>query len=232
MSKKHLFYAALITGATAALTVALTLALSPSTSHQSPSATAGVPPLAKATAPTSDGGQKEAIKVHGYWTIEVRNPDGTLATRREFENALGTHASLVLAQFLGRQATPGLWYIQLNACPSPCVSAWNGAGRIAEQNLPLTVAPNVSKTLEVSVPMAGANARRLVLSGRITAETNGAIGNVETRMRFCQPSASPGICGDGNTEASEVIMTGTNLSTPQELVTGQIVQVTVVISFS
>ena len=26
--------------------------------------------------------------MHGHWTIDVRNPDGTLVTHREFENAL------------------------------------------------------------------------------------------------------------------------------------------------
>jgi hypothetical protein len=34
------------------------------------------------------GGPQEGIKVHGHWVIEVRNPDGTLSTRREFENGL------------------------------------------------------------------------------------------------------------------------------------------------
>ena len=34
------------------------------------------------------GGPQEGIKVHGHWTITVRNPDGTIASTREFENAL------------------------------------------------------------------------------------------------------------------------------------------------
>ena len=34
------------------------------------------------------GGRNEGIKVHGHWTIEVRNPDGKVVTHREFENAL------------------------------------------------------------------------------------------------------------------------------------------------
>jgi hypothetical protein len=32
-------------------------------------------------------GQHEDIKVHGHWTTEVRNPDGKIATHREFENS-------------------------------------------------------------------------------------------------------------------------------------------------
>jgi hypothetical protein len=34
------------------------------------------------------GGSHEGITVHGHWTIEVRNPDGSLARRVEFENSL------------------------------------------------------------------------------------------------------------------------------------------------
>ena len=34
------------------------------------------------------GGQHESIKVHGHWTIEVRNADGSLVRHVEFENSL------------------------------------------------------------------------------------------------------------------------------------------------
>ena len=37
--------------------------------------------------PSGDS-SREGIKVHGHWTIDVRNPDGTLVTHREFENSL------------------------------------------------------------------------------------------------------------------------------------------------
>ena len=36
----------------------------------------------------SGNGRHEGIKVHGHWTIEVRNPDGSLARHVEFENSL------------------------------------------------------------------------------------------------------------------------------------------------
>ncbi len=42
-------------------------------------------PAAESAAPK---GESEGIKVHGHWTIEVRNPDGKVVTHREFENAL------------------------------------------------------------------------------------------------------------------------------------------------
>jgi hypothetical protein len=66
------------------------------------------------TAPSH--GRNEGIKVHGHWTIEVRNPDGTVATHREFENSLIsgiTGGATYLAQILGRQMTVGSWAIFL-----------------------------------------------------------------------------------------------------------------------
>jgi hypothetical protein len=38
--------------------------------------------------PGKPGG--EGIKVHGHWVMEVKNPDGTVAERREFNNSLVT----------------------------------------------------------------------------------------------------------------------------------------------
>jgi hypothetical protein len=37
---------------------------------------------------TAAKGESEGIKVHGHWTIEVRNPDGKIVSHTEFENAL------------------------------------------------------------------------------------------------------------------------------------------------
>lgn len=37
---------------------------------------------------SGSSGRNEGIKVHGHWTIEVRDPDGRLAAHREFENSL------------------------------------------------------------------------------------------------------------------------------------------------
>ena len=47
-----------------------------------------------AVIPATALAQSEGIKVHGRWVIEVRNPDGSVAQHREFNNSLhsgGTH---------------------------------------------------------------------------------------------------------------------------------------------
>jgi hypothetical protein len=56
------------------------------------------------------GGPSEGIKVHGHWTIEIRNPDGSLASHSEFENELvPDEGSQVLAGVLGNQFTVDSW---------------------------------------------------------------------------------------------------------------------------
>ena len=53
----------------------------------------------RAQEPTQRG-PSEGIKVHGHWEMEVRNPDGTLVTRREFENELHSFGKSKLASVL------------------------------------------------------------------------------------------------------------------------------------
>lgn len=40
---------------------------------------------------SSRAGMKTGVKVHGYWKIDVKNPDGNLASHTEFENSLTTN---------------------------------------------------------------------------------------------------------------------------------------------
>src|SRR6266540_6947675 len=57
-----------------------------------------------AGAASSDAdGFGEGIQVHGDWVIEVRNADGSVAERREFENALHSQGQQFLTNVLGRQ---------------------------------------------------------------------------------------------------------------------------------
>jgi hypothetical protein len=78
------------------------------------SASPGAPP----------SGTSTGIKVHGHWIIEVRNPDGSLVTHREFENEIQIAGVATLASLLARRATPGAWAIGLGDPVSPpCTSS-------------------------------------------------------------------------------------------------------------
>jgi hypothetical protein len=51
---------------------------------------AAAPPGAPA-AHSPGNAMRSGVKVHGYWKIDVRNPDGKLASHNEFENSLTTN---------------------------------------------------------------------------------------------------------------------------------------------
>jgi len=111
-------------------------------------------------APSS--GEQVAIKVHGHWTIEVRNPDGTLAEHREFENAYvgGTF----LPRILARQAqisTSSFWSVTLRGGSAPNYIFF---ANIAELN-----GGGLSPPL---VPATGPNTGKFVLSGNRTNTSN------------------------------------------------------------
>lgn len=157
-------------------------------------------------------GQQEGIKVHGHWTIEVRNPDGTLVTHREFENALTPFGGQCLAFILTRHKTPGLWKIHLGGA--------NTAIDIYEPAEPAGAGAGVFKNLSVqgfNTPVDGG----VKLSGSATAQMDGSIALVGTGVQL-QPCDDP--CGYGQFSAA-------TLATPVNVSAGQFVQVTVRISF-
>jgi hypothetical protein len=77
----------------------------------------------------SNGGNHEGITVHGWWTIVVKNPDGTVAARREFENSLMPYGAELLPALLGRTAVPGAWQMVLfsnqQSVAGPCGTAFD-----------------------------------------------------------------------------------------------------------
>ena len=108
--------------------------------------TATAKPAAEPAAPK---GQHEGITVHGHWVIEVKNPDGKLVRRVEFENSIDPGFSLpngpspitvpggasLLSGLLTGKTTPGTvgpWAIMLagpgglgnlsNQANAPCVT--------------------------------------------------------------------------------------------------------------
>jgi hypothetical protein len=63
---------------------------------------------------THPGGQHEGIKVHGRWVVDVRNPDGTLAQHRAFENSLQPGGFAPLAALLAGNSSSAGFSIGLN----------------------------------------------------------------------------------------------------------------------
>lgn len=134
-------------------------------------------------APASAGQPQEGIKVHGHWTIEVREPDGTLASRREFDNALRPDSGVAtLLKILTRSDSVGLWQIRLSGQQDIF---------LVESNASVTPGPDSFKTLTVTAPTSGPNAGKVVLEGTATASVNNQITRVFTDVNLCVPSAAP-----------------------------------------
>ena len=117
--------------------IALVLLGAGVTRAQSSPNASGTPPALAAKSSSVPATQKNAaqpptnamntgIKVHGHWIIEVRNPDGSLVTHREFENEIQIAGVATLAGLLARTATPGAWAIGLGDAVSPPCTASMG----------------------------------------------------------------------------------------------------------
>jgi len=51
-------------------------------------------PSSEEESPVPNSGNHQGIKVHGHWILQVKNADGTLGERREFDNSLVHEATL------------------------------------------------------------------------------------------------------------------------------------------
>lgn len=59
-------------------------------------------------APGSAGSMaRDTVQVHGHWVIEIREPDGRLVSRREFDNALTNLGASLLVGLVSREFQMG-----------------------------------------------------------------------------------------------------------------------------
>ncbi len=82
---------------------------------------------AKASGAAQESAQRQGIQVSGYWKLDVRNQDGSLAKHVEFENALTTNAvdmylpSLLFGQSLPYTSPSGLRSIGTEGFDLPAI---------------------------------------------------------------------------------------------------------------
>ena len=182
----------------------------------------------------ADKASDEGITVHGHWTIEVRNPDGTLVERREFNNALHHEGAPFLSRILGRQNSVGGWVVHLAARDSADSAFLRDdftphRASLVESTREESPYSNIFRNLTVSVPDSGDDMNKFVLSGTATAQRDGTIELVQT-VNNQLPSTEPPSGNYGGIGAEG--FTSTYLPSPVILTTGQQVMAKVVISFS
>ena len=195
---------------------------------------------AKATAPgEASRGPLEGVKVHGHWVINVKNPDGTLAQHREFENSL-TNPNIMVALLYGSEVAQD-FTINLGGSTPPCTVSSSSYPCVIVHNLSVLPANAICGTyycvtgLTVT-PTYGQNPT-LVLAGSLTATQAGSISSVSTDIGICgsptttQTATSPSTCAAGNNPYGYSALTGTGI-TAVPIISGQIIQVTVTITFS
>jgi hypothetical protein len=135
-------------------------------------------PLAAPNAPVA-GGVGQSLKVHGSWTIDVRNPNGTIASHTEFENSLWVgQGELALASFLGRTNSVGLWDVSVDNGNSGSPYAFVQSREPADGG-----------DLTVTVPAA--NQGQVVLQGSARATAAFTADRVSTGVQQCPTSIAP-----------------------------------------
>jgi hypothetical protein len=229
MNRRKLYIA--LSGVVLVAVVALTLVFGVF-GDQPEGATGSEAVLASAEAgQSSGGGIKEGIQVHGHWIMEVRETDGTLVSRHEFDNEL-TDGDLALPKVLARDLTVGGWTIRLYnlAGTLPWIDS---PGRIVESTN--TYPPDARTFHTLTVDWECCSPPKLILSGTATAEQDGAIDTVITLLDLCDSDVAPDDCGGTILAAyqfTRAYLVPDIYPAPVDVLDGQIVQVTVEISFS
>jgi hypothetical protein len=180
------------------------------------------------------GAAQTNITVHGRWAIEVREPNGVLVARHEFENALSpTNGQRVLAGLLGRfyRHIPQ-WTVRFSGPPVGTCDA-GVVGCLLREHLGAGPAP--IGAIQVNVPNFSptGNPNDLIpsngtveLVGIARFSLAGSIQSVGTELSLCREATC--------TQSAQHFYPFTThvLTTPINVSANQIVQVTVVLSFS
>ena len=170
----------------------------------------------------SSGGPSEGIKVHGHWVLEVRDPDGTLVSRREFDNALESEGGESLAMFLAREVSVGLWRVKVEGTPDGFCED-NESFR--EDCLIVESEASANDAEESNTLAVNESNGDLVLTGSTTAVYDGEIATVSTEVRRC---ASGNIgCHFGTSKSFSSV----DVDPDQPVLEGQSIEITVTISF-
>ena len=138
--------------------------------------------------PPQASGPNEGIQVHGDWTIDIYNVDGSHDEHIAFSNDLYPSGATALRDILARSLVPVNWAVWARGEPTsgnPCLAGTNPTVCVMEE-----------ATGDLQVSTDGAS---LVLDGAFTAERDGNVGSSaptwaharRTRVSSRTPCTSP-----------------------------------------
>jgi hypothetical protein len=176
--------------------------------------------LAASTALAQERATGEGVKVHGHWTIDVKNPDGTLVSHHEFENALVQTGQNLLSSVLAHKGTVVGWAVLLD--DSGGIPQWIIAEPQLQQQPPFGSPLFPPQVTTPNLTATTGTPQQTVLQGSVQAVSSLSIATVQTMLAI-QISGQP-LGGDFFSQRA----------LPQTITVqaGQIAQVTVVFSFS
>ena len=199
-------------------------------------------------APAGKGSINQGISFHGYWVINVRNPDGTLAVHREFENSIQAGGAAYLLGLMAGYTVPSDYEIFLQSTGiTPCVPPGSLQGCVIVRSLTTTPGSNscpeyfcavgLTYTHNLSYSVLASNS--FVMTGSMTANRAGTIDYVSTYAGSCPVQFIGGPLSTTSPAACNAAAGGTGINalsgaaiTSVPVANGQIVQVIVTISFS
>lgn len=201
------------------------------------------PGAGDAVPPGADASTIGSIGVRGDWTIVVRDPEGGVTERREFQNSLSNVGVRTLVQLLSREQSFGIWAVHLLGAPDPCLEDTDDDGelepgsdderscRIIEPLEPTSSEPYYfdNLTLQTLDSDENGNDDHILLQGTATVAQDSTISSVQTWVDTCHATIAPADCAPFTGNA---LFTGTGLDTPIDVITNQQVAVEVVISFT
>jgi hypothetical protein len=192
----------------------------------------------------------EGIKVHGHWTIDIKNPDGTLAQHHEFENSFQPGGSIAIIQLITGIAIPSDMGIGVTSPTGHTPPCGPSSQSICLMVRSLKDEPGTSFCVSLAVCSANLTSATsfaalpytLTYSGSFQAEEAGSITGVQSILGSCVQSpagletVSPANCTADNltntqSGQSYAIFSGTTISAVA-VTAGQIVQVSVAFTFS
>src|SRR5215813_12056085 len=136
------------------------------------------------------GGPQESIKVHGHWTIVIRNGDGSVASRHEFNNALQDGS--FLAKLLSREASvfQNSYSIRLNGPQGSGVCSFLFRETRTPAACTIHEGPGSNDDSNFYGLTATVASQNLRLTGSARAFYPGTITSVSTGLQYCVTGTS------------------------------------------
>jgi len=182
--------------------------------------TTAAPEVAVASQPTD----RAAVGISGVWTLEVRDPDGTVVSQQTVHNAYGDSTDN-LVRILASEASPGSWYLTLEGASGANLCQDSGGSYLPCY----IIQTEATETNQFSTLVLSHSYHTLTLEGSATAARDGTIAMVRSVLPVCSGATAPALC---ETPTPTGYFTSATLADPVDMKANQSVYVTFELGFA